>query len=127
MYNESNNKISGNNNINDKNNSTSNKITVAKILEASTKINTKNDENIQGLKKQISIIGIMLKTVIIVVVIVFSTIMILITIIIKTEIVVTAIVITITMIMLSNPSTISCNNNKSNRKNYDNSNINHNP
>ena len=52
-------------------------ITATKILEAGTKINTKNDKIFYDLKRRISIIVRMLKTVMVVVVIVFSTIIIL--------------------------------------------------
>lgn len=52
-------------------------ITATKILEAGTKINTKNDKIFYDLKRRISIIVMMLKTVMVVVVIVFSTIVIL--------------------------------------------------
>ena len=52
-------------------------ITAIKILEAGTKINTKNDKIFYGLKRRILIIVMMLKTVMVVVVIVFSTIIIL--------------------------------------------------
>ena len=52
-------------------------ITAMKILEAGTKINTKNDKIFYGLKRRILIIVMMLKTVMVEVVIVFSTIIIL--------------------------------------------------
>lgn len=52
-------------------------ITDTKILEAGTKINTKNDKIFYDLKRRISIIVMMLKAVMVVVVIVFTTIIIL--------------------------------------------------